>query len=146
MKITINQIKQGEDELILNYKKLNEEINRIISFVNGLNMKLIGFKDKEQIMINTEDMLYAESVDGRVFIYTDNEVYRINYSLLQLEGILTDRNFFRCSKSMIININHVASLKSLSSNRIDATMENGERIMISRTYATEFRKRLKGDC
>lgn len=143
MKITINQIKKGEDELILNYKYLNEEVSRIISFANGLNMKLIGFKDKEQIMINAENMLYAESVDGRVFLYTDKEVYRINYSLLQLEGILTGGNFFRCSKSMIININHVTSLKSLSSNRIDATMENGEHIIISRTYATSFRKRLK---
>ena len=46
---------------------------------------------------------------------------------------------------MILNIDKVASLKSMPSNRIDATMRNGEHIMISRTYAVEFRKRLRGE-
>ena len=45
---------------------------------------------------------------------------------------------------MIINIDKVERLKSLSSNRIDATMEGGEHILISRTYASEFRRILKG--
>ncbi|MBR6396195.1 MAG: LytTR family transcriptional regulator DNA-binding domain-containing protein, partial [Lachnospiraceae bacterium] len=56
-----------------------------------------------------------------------------------------DDSFFRCSKSMIINVGRVASLKSLPSNRIDATLENGEHIIISRRYAAEFRRFLKGD-
>ncbi|MBQ6796470.1 MAG: LytTR family transcriptional regulator DNA-binding domain-containing protein [Clostridia bacterium] len=66
------------------------------------------------------------------------------YPLAQLEQILSTVNFFRCSKSVIININKVKKLKSLASNRIGATMCSGEHIMISRTYASDFRKRLKG--
>ncbi len=85
-----------------------------------------------------------ESVDGKSFVYTSEEVFQVPYSLVQLEEVLNGVNFFRCSKSMIININKVQSLKSLASNRIDATMCNGERIMISRTYASEFRRILKG--
>ena len=46
---------------------------------------------------------------------------------------------------MIINVNRVIALKSLSSNRIDATMEGGEHIMISRRYTVDFRRLLKGD-
>ena len=71
--------------------------------------------------------------------------------MIKLEGTLAgiiedikDERFFRCSKSMIINIDKVERLKSLSSNRIDATMEGGEHILISRTYASEFRRILKG--
>ena len=86
-----------------------------------------------------------ESVEGKTFAYTAKEVYRLNYTLQQLEVLLQRECFFRCSKSMIMNINKVAGLKSLSSNRIDATMENGEHIMISRTYASDFRKRLRGE-
>ena len=44
----------------------------------------------------------------------------------------------------MINIDKVERLKALSSNRIDATMINGEHIIISRTYASEFRRILKG--
>lgn len=59
--------------------------------------------------------------------------------------MLDDEKFFRCSKSMIININRVERLKSLPSNRIDATMQGGEHIMISRTYASDFRRLLRGE-
>ena len=85
-----------------------------------------------------------ETADGKTFVYTPEDVLQVEYSLAQLEGTLNTVNFFRCSKSMILNIDKVAALKSLASNRIDATMKNGEHILISRTYASDFRRRLKG--
>ena len=69
----------------------------------------------------------------------------MEHTLTQLEQLLNIVNFIRCSKSMILNIDKVAALKSLASNRIDATMRNGEHILISRTYASDFRRRLKED-
>jgi len=101
-------------------------------------------KDGKKTVIDFRSILYAESVDGKCFVYTESDVFGVEYTLIQLEQILSDVNFFRCSKSMIINIDKVRQLKSLASNRIDATMCSGEHIMISRTYASDFRKRLKG--
>ena len=145
MKFTINQILQGEDEVILNYKEMNDEVSKIMAFFRNDSRKIIGWKDKTQILIVPDEILYIESVDGRTYAYTEDEVYKINYNLLQMEELLRDISFFRCSKSMIMNIDKVLHLKSLSSNRIDATMQNGEHIMISRTYASEFRRILKGE-
>ncbi|MBQ7774405.1 MAG: LytTR family transcriptional regulator DNA-binding domain-containing protein [Lachnospiraceae bacterium] len=144
MKYTINQISQGEEELILNYLEMNPEVERVLAFMRQDSKRLLGWKEKEQVVINPEELLYLESVDGKTFAYTAEEVYRLPYSLSQLEAILWDVKFFRCSKSMIINIDQVAGLKSLSSNRIDAMMKNGEHILITRTYASDFRRRLKG--
>lgn len=145
MKYTVNQITQGEDELILNYKEVNEEVERILAFMSRENRRLLGWKENEQVVIAPGELLYVESVEGKTFAYTEREVYRMNYTLQQLEVLLQKEYFFRCSKSMIMNINKVVGLRSLSSNRIDATMENGEHIMISRTYASDFRKRLRGE-
>lgn len=145
MKFTINQILQGEDEVILNYKEMNDEVSKIMAFFRNDSRKIIGWKDKTQILIVPDEILYIESVDGRTYAYTEDEVYKINYNLLQMEELLRDISFFRCSKSMIMNIDKVLQLKSLSSNRIDAMMQNGEHIMISRTYASEFRRILKGE-
>ena len=145
MKYTVNQITQGEDELILNYKEANEEVERILAFMEQGNRRILGWKENEQVIIAPGELLYVESVEGKTFAYTEREVYRMNYTLQQLEVILQKEYFFRCSKSMIMNINKVVGLRSLSSNRIDATMENGEHIMISRTYASDFRKRLRGE-
>lgn len=145
MKYTIEQISQGEDELILRYQRLNQEVEKILNFIQQPQRKLVGWKGDNQMVIDVLQILYVESVDRKTFVYTEEDVCQIEFTLLQLEQILNTINFFRCSKSMIINIDKVKLLKSLASNRIDATMCNGEHIMISRTYASEFRKRLKGE-
>lgn len=143
MKYTIRQITEGEDEIIIQYRRMTPDIERILNVINGANKKLSGWKEKTLTLIDPNTILYIESVDGKVFAYTREDVLRLDFSLNQLEQLLTDINFFRCSKSMIVNINKVESLKSLPSNRIDASMCNGEHIIISRTYASDFRKRLK---
>ena len=145
MKYTIQQIPSGEDELILRYQRLNDEVQAVLEFMNSPQKKLIGTTDSGQTVIDLNQILYAESVDRRTFIYTAEDVCRVEFSLAQLEQILNTINFFRCSKSMIINIDKIATLKSLASNRIDAALTNGEHIMISRTYASEFRRILKGE-
>lgn len=144
MKYTINHIAEGEDEVIVNYLDMTPEIERIVKFLKGQQTKLMGWNEKTLMVIESKEIFYIESVDGKTFAYTDKDVLKLDYTLTQIECILNEINFFRCSKSMIINIDQIASLKSLPSNRIDARMQNGEHVMISRTYASDFRKRLKG--
>ncbi|MBQ4522250.1 MAG: LytTR family transcriptional regulator DNA-binding domain-containing protein [Lachnospiraceae bacterium] len=143
MKYTINQISNGEDEVIVNYRTMNPEVERIVHFIKREQLRLVGWKEKEQKVIDTKNILYIETVDGKTFAYTKDNVLKLEYTLTQVEQLLNDINFFRCSKSMIINIDKVDSLKSLPSNRIDAKMVNGEHIIISRTYASEFRRILR---
>jgi DNA-binding LytR/AlgR family response regulator len=144
MKLTIEQISDGKNELILKYVKRNDEVERALDFMNGYRQRLMGEKNGQKEVINRADILYIESVDGKCFVYTQADVLAVEFTLAQLEQILESVNFFRCSKSMIINIDKVHKLRSLASNRIDATMQGGEHIIISRTYASNFRKRLKG--
>ena len=145
MKYTIEQIEKGDDELILRYQKLNQEVEYIMNFMSSPEKKLVGFKEGTQIVIDMKQILYIESVERRTFVYLEDDIVRVEYTLTQLERMLNSIRFFRCSKSMIINIEKVKILDSLASNRIDATMCNGEHIIISRTYASEFRRRLKGE-
>ena len=145
MKYTINQVEKGENEVILNYSRRDAEVERVIAFLKQDERRIIGYLEKKQVVIKPENILYIESVDGRTFAYTEGAVYKLTCNLSQMEGLLTDVNFYRCSKSMIMNIDCVVNLRSLSSNRIDAVMKNGEHIIISRTYASGFRKRLRGE-
>ena len=145
MKYIIEQIAKGEDELILRYQRLNGEVEAVLQFMNAPPKKLIGTKDNTQAVIDFADILYIETVDRKTFIYTTDDVFRSELTLVQLEEVLNMVNYFRCAKSMIINIDKISTLKSLASNRIDAALVNGEHIIISRTYASEFRKILKGE-
>ena len=145
MNIDIKQIKEGEDSVVIRYKELTPQINRILNAVNGDDNRLKGKTDDGEVFVSPEEILYLESVDDKVFVYTTDKTVRIDGSLNSFLSENTDETFFRCSKSMIINVGKVTALKSLSSNRIDATMESGEHIIISRRFASEFRRLLKGD-
>ena len=145
MRYTINKINKGEDELILNYKEKNPEVEAVLLFMDKRQRKLIGRKNDETIVCTPEEILYIEKVDNKTFVYTDDNEIQVEMSLYSIELFLDDESYFRCSKSMIINVNKVEMLKSMPSNRIDATLVSGEHIIISRTYASDFRKLLKGE-
>ena len=143
MKYTIEKLDSGENEVLVRYSTLSPEVNQIICILKNEKRKLLGISNDEKVVVDISEILYIESVDGRSYAYTQNDVIKLEYTLLQLEQLIGEISFFRCSKSMIINIDKVKSLRSLASNRIDAMMCNGEHVMISRTYASDFRKRLK---
>ena len=144
MKIDIRKIESGEDEVILRYKEETDRVRKILDALRDGGEKIYGKKDSDVVSVFPADILYIESVDERIYAYTPDDVIRLEGTLAGIIQKLNDVRFFRCSKSMIINIDKVDRLRSLSSNRIDATMEGGEHIMISRTYASEFRRILKG--
>ena len=145
MKIDIKQISEGEESVVIRYKDLTPTLGKIISVLNGDDNRLRGKTDEGEVFFTPDEILYLESVDDKVFAYTGDKVIRIEGSLSTFMNEQEDESFFRCSKSMVINVGRVSALKSLSSNRIDATMESGEHIIISRRYASEFRRLLKGD-
>lgn len=95
-------------------------------------------------MLLPESILYLESVDGVTYAYLKDRVCRVQSSLFELALCYEGRGFFRCSKSMVLNLYKISFLKSEPGNRIRATMENGEQVMISRRYAKELRRILKG--
>ena len=145
MKIDIKQISEGEESVVIRYKNLTPTLGKIISVLNGDDNRLRGKTDEGEVFFTPDEILYLESVDDKVFAYTGDKVIRIEGSLSTFMNEQEDESFFRCSKSMVINVGRVSALKSLSSNRIDATMESGEHIIISRRYASDFRRLLKGD-
>lgn len=145
MRYEINKINCDEPELILNYEELNSEVKAAIAFMEKSQKRLVGKAEGEVLVFSPEEILYIEKVDEKTFAYTDNSVIQLDMSLYSVEIMLDDARYFRCSKSMIVNVSKVSKLKSLPSNRIDVTLTNGEHIIVSRTYASDFRRLLKGE-
>lgn len=145
MRYKINKINCDEPELILYYEELTSEVKAAIAFMEKSQKRLVGKAEGEVLVFSPDQVLYFEKVDEKTFAYTDNSVIQVDMSLYSIEIMLDDARYFRCSKSMIVNVSKVSKLKSLPSNRIDVTLTNGEHIIISRTYASDFRRLLKGE-
>lgn len=143
MKISISEdTRVTETEIAITCNHLTPEIEKIISMIRILDMKLTGIKDGETCLIDAAKVLYMESVDKKTFIYTENAVYESQLRLYELEAQLERSGFFRASKSCIIHLKQIKSLKADLNRRIRATMSNGEQLMVSRGYAEELKERL----
>lgn len=143
MKVRIEYISEGENEILIRCDKINDEILEIMDFINSKRKKISGYKDGETHLLEPSQIYYCESVDSSTFAYTKTEVYKIQINLNELETKFSDFGFLRCNKSLVINLNAILSLKSVMSNRIDTTLKNGEHIIISRHYAKLLRERLQ---
>lgn len=146
MKIVMQQIEEGEEELILRYREMNAQTEAILRLAEGMREKLSGMKagcSGEIFLINPEEVYYFESVDKMTYAYLKNGIFRLRESLNELLAGYESRGFFRCSRTMLVNIYRVEHLKSEPAGRILATLNNGEKIIISRKYAKEFRTWLR---
>ena len=123
-------------------RQLTPEIERILATLRMMNHQLTAKKNNEIYLLDLAQILYIESVDRKCFLYTDREVYESNFRLYELEQQLEEYGFFRVSKSFLIHLQKIQSLKSDINRKIRITMSNGEQIIASRHYAEELKKRL----
>lgn len=115
-------------------------MSKLKCYIENYRTGITGTENGTKLMVGLNEILYIESVDKKTFIYTDNNVLSTDKRLYELEELLDKSDFFRCSKSVIININKVVKLKPEITRNILATLTNGEVVVISRRYASELKK------
>ena len=143
MKITIQEDeRQNAIEVIIHCGKVDEQVSNLIAAISNLDKKLTGTKDGRTFVLDPDCILYFESVDKKTFAYAESEVYEISLRLYELEGRLS-RDFFRASKSAIINISKIKSIMPDFGGRIEVTLVNGERLIVSRQYAHYLKNKLE---
>jgi len=143
VKITIEKIAANEeDEVIVRCHHLNPKVMRAIAALEAQNTMLTAFDGEDIIRISPENVLYIESVDKQTFLYCQNKVYGSKSRLHELEDILKRCDFFRASKSLLVNLGMVQSFAPAVAGRFEAVMKNGEKVIITRHYVNELKKLL----
>ena len=143
LKITINIDDNTKDtEIAISCNRLTPDIERIIATLRILNRQMTAEKDGETYLLDVSKIIYIESIDRKTFIYTQGAVYESKLKLYEVEERLTECGFFRASKSCIVQLTFIRSIKTDINRRIRLTLENGEQLIVSRQYADELKKRL----
>ncbi len=119
---------------------------RLRALLSGLDLepgrKLAGRREGQTYLLEPEEVLYIETVDKKTFFYTAKEVYETDLRLYELEERLGEREFFRATKSVLVNFNGIRSLRPDLGGRLRLAMVNGEALYVSRQYAPALKKRL----
>lgn len=138
MKIEI--VEQEEDlQVVIKCRQINEKIRRLKTHIELFDNKIQAKRENELCFVKAADVLYFESVDNHIFLYTEDNVMEVKQRLYELELILSDKDFIRISKSQIVNINKISTLKPEINRTILVTMSNEEQLYVSRKYVKAFR-------
>jgi len=129
-----------EDSVIISVKCMTDSVMRAINMLKSPD-SLAVYLDGQASLLPAADIFYAESVDQKTFVYTEKTVYRCRMKLYEIEELLGKSDFLRISKQFIVNVRKITSVAPAGDSRFQATLSNGEKVIISRQYVSALKER-----
>ena len=71
----------------------------------------------------------------QVFAYMSDEIYQVKLRLYQVEELAHAAGIVRASKSHLVNVKKIQSVRPALNSRLYAKMPNGEEVLVTRKYA-----------
>ena len=131
MQTKITRIERDKPEILeIRCHEISDEVREIVAFVKSRQGQLTGTADDRMYEIAVSDIFYIESVDNKTFIYCKNREYETKQKLYELEEILREKHFLRVSKSVLLNLMKVSSIKPALNSRFTAVLFSGEQVII----------------
>jgi len=142
LKLIIDQsLEHDEVEIIIKCGLIDESLEKLIAQIRLYSFSIIGKKDGVNHLIRLEAIFYFEALDDKTFIYCEQDVYECGLKLCEIEKQLEQTQFIRISKSCILNIMHLTSVRPLFQGKFEAQLKNSEKLLISRHYVPAFKQK-----
>lgn len=122
----------------LSYSFFNIKFKKIIGIIKRNEVKnlIIKIEDKEKIKVSTENLYYIEVISHYLYYHLkSNEIYKSRGTISDIEKELKEFGFSRSSKSFIVNLRKIKSIKG---NVV--YLDNNDVAYISRGYKDSFIK------
>ena len=69
------------------------------------------------------------------------DVFRLDASMQEIGKVTEDSDLVRISRTCIMNISHLTEIKQLKNSHLEATLDNGDRLIVSRKYLNDIKRR-----
>lgn len=126
-----------EDYVEVHYQEETERIETVRSFFSSLQ-SITGKRENDICRLHPGSIYYLEVVDRKLFAYQEKEVCQLEYSLQNFLDCFTECGFVRIGKSMAVNLYKVSQVKADLNMRLKLLMDNGEILILNRTYKKAF--------
>lgn len=140
MEIVLKSSEIGSGErFILELSQLTPRILRVVESLTTPE-RLTVYQNEKMTQVATTDILYLETVDLRVYVYSKEKIYLSKQKLFEIEQLLGERNFLRVNKQTVINFSHITCIEPAKDGKYVAVLSNEERVVISRRYMPKFKE------
>lgn len=96
-------------------------------------------------IIEVRDICYLERANRKNYLHTEKETLRImNYTMKELEEMLTQHGFFLCHQSFIISLFRIRAVRDAGRQLYEAEVSGGDKpIPVARSRYDELMQKLK---
>ena len=138
MKLKVEYIpSDGDEEVIIRCRSRTEEIKQIEHMIEQLlsvHTEMAVTLGDVEYYVPKNEILFFETLDGKVTVHTVNKMYYTKHKLFELERIMP-YNFIRVSKSCILNAEKVSSLAHNLAGASRVTFYGSDKaVYVSRAY------------
>ena len=131
------EIQICNDEMTSQVKQLAEDISVFVNEgITGTDFR------GEKVMLPIREILRFYTENQKVMVQDNKGVYSIQEKLYELEEKLDDGQFFRISKSEIVNLKKIKRLDMSITGTIKVILSDGTETYTSRRNVTKLKQRL----
>ena len=132
-----------EPKIVILAGEESEELRRLAESLSKLTVGPVPVSRGDEKLLLPQREFLRFYTDGKgVSAQTAGETYAVHLRLYELEERLGRSDFFRASKSTIINFNQIQSLRPDFGGRMLVQMKNGEKLYVSRQYVPVLKRKL----
>lgn len=106
-------------------EKLYDCLNKAMEQCNKQDSYLLLRVEKEIVKIKKDHIIRVESEGHYLNIFTGEQSYRIKRSMKEMESVLIEDNFFKISRSDILNLYSITRITPK-----EVSLMNGEKILV----------------
>ena len=105
-----------------------------------MDISFVGKSEDGSVSIGIPDIYYIENVERKLFIYTKDDVFRYDGTMPEIEKRIYDTGLVRISRTCIMNTGHLKEIKQIRNSHLEAVLDNGEKLIVSRKYLPDIKK------
>jgi len=128
------------------HENLSDKLTALLSAMPGRGRRLTKVpvrRRKHLLLLDVEDVVYAQVKDGIVFVATRETQDMVAYRTLdEFAADLDPEVFYRVHRSFLANVNHIHEIIPLPSGNYELVMDDAAaaHVPLSRTHARELRR------
>ena len=140
MRVEQRQVKDQPLTVIVEYPEYDNTVERLVNRIKDLNISFTGKADGKTFSIDIPDIYYIENVERKIFLYLKKDIYRFDGTMSDIDSAIADTDLVRISRTCFMNVSHLKEIMQMKNSHLEAVLDNGEKLIVSRKYLKDIKK------
>lgn len=140
MRVEQRQVKDQPLTVIVEYPEYDQTVERLVNKIKNLSISFTGKADGKTFSIDISDIYYIENVERKIFLYSKKDIYRFDGNMTDIDQAIVDTDLVRISRTCFMNVSHLREIMQMKNSRLEAVLDNGEKLIVSRKYLKDIKK------